>query len=216
MKRVIFPALTAALMLATSHARADINWQATWTPGSPTLAVGPLSAIDFTSLSNAAYTTTTAQPIISTPVTNLSIVTTAPITAPDVFSNRSYSLTMTVTDDGLMTNNTHAFTFTGALSGNISVGGSYVSNQFGPNSTQSFTFANGDTYVVSLNGFLAPGSGTNISTSGAIGAAVAASVSVTNSGTAHSTPEPSTLALGGLGIVLAGLRSWRKQRSLAG
>jgi hypothetical protein len=169
--------------------------------------------IDFTNLSNASYTTTTAQPVISTPVTNLSIVTTAPVSAPDVFSGKTYSLMMTVTDDASVTNNTHTFTFTGALTGSISTGGSYITNVFGANSTQSFTFANGDKYVVTLDGFVPPSSGTNVTTVGAIGADVAANVSVSNSGSPHGTPEPSTLALGGLGIVFAGLGAWRRRQA---
>jgi PEP-CTERM motif len=214
MKRVVFLTLPALLMLGASQVRADINWQANWSPGSPALTVGPSSVINFTNLSNAAYTTTTAQPIISTPVTNLSIVTTAPVSAPDVFSSKSYSLTLTVTDAASITNNSHTFTFTGALSGSISTGGSFITNAFGPNATQSFTFANGDMYVVSLDGFVPPSSGKNITTVGAIGANVAANVSVTNSGAPHGTPEPSTLALGGLGMVFAGLGAWRKRQLL--
>jgi hypothetical protein len=211
MKRPILFALPVLFLLAASQARADINWQANWDPGSLALTVGPQSVIDFTNLHNAGYTTTASTPVISTPVTNLLIVTTAPVATPNVFTDKAYSFNLVLTDSasGL----THAFTFTGMLlSGNISIGGGTVQNVFGPNSTQSFTFADGDKYVVSLNAFLPPGSGQNITTVGGVGASVTATGPGT-SGHPQGTPEPSTLALGGLGMMFTGRMAWRKRQS---
>jgi PEP-CTERM motif len=210
MKRSLLYALPALLLFAGSQARADISWHADWDPGSLALTVGPSSVIDFTNLHGSAYTTTALQPVISTPVTNLSIVTTASSSAPDVFSNKGYTLNLVITDD--LSGLTHHFTFTGMLlSGSISTSGASVTNVFGPNATQSFTFSNGDKYVVSLDGYVPPGSGTNITTVGGIGADVTVTGPGSN-GNTHATPEPTTLALAGLGMAFTGLVAWRKRR----
>jgi PEP-CTERM motif len=210
MKRPILLMLPVLLLCGASQARADISWHADWDPGALALTVGPSSVINFTNLHGSGYTTTALQPVISTPVTNLSIVTTATSTAPDVFSSVGYSLKLTLTDD--LSGLTHTFSFTGMLlSGSISTSGASVTNVFGPNASQSFTFANGDKYVVTLDGYVPPGSGTNITTVGGIGADVTAT-GPSGSGNPHGTPEPSTLALGGLGMAFTGLMAWRKRR----
>jgi hypothetical protein len=86
-----------------------------------------------------------------------------------------------------------------------------VSNSFNSPTTISYTFTgSGDTYKVVLNGYLPPGSGTNITTSGGFSADVYAT-GPGNSGNPHGTPEPSTMALGGLGTFFTGLMAWRRR-----
>jgi hypothetical protein len=46
-----FPIILSALLFFTAaQARAEISWQANWTPGSLAKVVGPSSVIDFTNL----------------------------------------------------------------------------------------------------------------------------------------------------------------------
>jgi hypothetical protein len=213
LKNLLFATAAAVALAGGTAARADISWQANWTPGTNSLSVGPSSQITFTNLASAGYTTTAAQPVITTPVTNLAIVTTAPTTSPDVFVDKGYVLGLQITDMASL--KTMNLTFSGSLSGTISVGGASITNTFNTPTTQSVTFANGDKYTVTLDGFVPPGSGTNITTQGAIGADVTATGPGGGGGSPHGTPEPSTLALGGLGMAFTGLMAWRRRRNAA-
>jgi hypothetical protein len=207
-KSLLFAAAAAVALAGGSAARADIAWQANWSPGSLALGVGPSTVINFTNLANAGYVTLAGQTTpVTTPISNTSIVTTA---APpgDSFSNKSYSFSLVLTDT--LSGTTKTATFTGMLSGSASTGGGTVTNVFGPNSTQTLSFSNGDVYKVVLNNFSAPGSGQGITTQGAFTADVYAT-GPGNSGNPHGTPEPSTMALAGLGSFFTGLMAWRRR-----
>jgi len=210
LKSLLFAAAVAVALAGGSAARADINWEANWTPGTSSLTVGPSSSVTFTNLASAGYTTTTAQPVISTPVTNLGIVSTASPDTPDVFSGKGYTLLLQLTD--MASGKTQNLTFGGALSGSASSNGSSISNLFGSPTTQTLNFANGDQYVVTIGPFVPPGNAGTSSPLGAIGATVTATSSNTGGGgSPQGTPEPSTLALGGLGMAFTGLMAWRRR-----
>jgi hypothetical protein len=221
-----FPIILSALLFFTAaQARAEISWQANWTPGSLAKVVGPRSVIDFTNLHNASYETPSGTQV-RTPVSNLWIITTATEAHPDGFLDKEYSMRLRIKDDrsGL----THVFKFTGELSGVISMGTSLIKNVFGPNATQSFTFADGDKYTVKLDGYKAP----NTSHGYPVEGHLSAQITVTGPGSSpppssgsahlveaaieqpHGTPEPSTLVLGGLGLAFSGALAWRKRTRL--
>jgi hypothetical protein len=221
MKRPFPIILSTLLFLAASHARAEISWQADWTPGSLFKVVGDSSVIDFTNLHNASYLAPSGT-TVRTPVSNLWIITTATPAHPDVFWDKGYSLGLVVKDvrSGL----SHTFKFTGELSGSISTAGSSVKNVFGPDATQSFTFADGDKYTVKLDGYKMPGTRDGFPIMGSL----SAGITVTGpshpvegaailEGSAHivgtnAMPEPSTLVLGVLGTTFTGLAAWRKRQ----
>jgi hypothetical protein len=221
MKRPLPIILCSLIFLTASHARAEISWQADWTPGSLFKIVGDSSVIDFTNLHNASYLAPSGS-TVRTPVTGLWIITTATPAHPDVFSDKTYSLSLRLKDvrSGL----SHVFHFTGMLSGSISTNGSWVKNVFGPNAIQSFTFADGDKYTVNLNGYKMPNTMFGFPIVGNLNAAITVTgphpfasnvhlLGAANIGSeqTHSTPEPSTLVLGALGI--AGLTAWRKRQT---
>jgi hypothetical protein len=224
MKLPILLVLPALLLYTGSQAQAEINWQANWKPGSLALIVGPSSVIDVTNLHNASYETPSGTQV-RTPVSNLWIITTATPQHPNGFVNEHYSFGLVIKDtrSGL----SHDFKFTGTLSGVISTAGSYIKNVFGPKATQTFTFADGDKYTVKLNGFTMPNTIHGIPSMGSFSAQITAMappppphVNTIMAGAAHffgaadvpqGTPEPSTLALGGLGSVFTGLLAWRRR-----
>jgi hypothetical protein len=213
LKSLLFAAAAAVALAGGSAARADISWEANWTPGALALTVGPSSVINFTNLANGGYVTLSGATMpITTPITNTSVITTATPTSPDSFTNKMYALNLVLTDS--LSGLTHTFNFSGALSGSVSTGGGTVSNVFGAGTTQTFTFADGDSYKVVLNGYLPPGSGKNITTQGGFSADVYAT-GPGNSGNPHGTPEPSTMALGGLGMFFTGLMAWRRRNRTA-
>lgn len=205
LKSFLFAAALAAVLTGGATARADINWHADWTPSNNFIPAGLSSTINFSNLANAGFTTTSSLPVISTPASNLSISTT--VVGADTFSNQGYALSLKLTDDA--SGSFHIFNFSGKLSGVITMAGASVSNVFDAPTTLSSLIGNNN-YTVTLNGFVAPGSGHNINTVGGIGADITA-VAGDDNGQPHGTPEPSTLALGGLGMVFTGLMAWRRR-----
>lgn len=209
LKRLLFAAALAVGLLGAASAQADINWHADWTPSDSSVVAGPKSNISFTNLANSLYTTTSALPVISTPVTNLTIVTTLGKGEHETFLPQNYKMSLLLTDD--LSGNTHAFNFLGTLAGTISNSGASVVNVFDPlTKSQEFTFANGNHYKIDLNSYVPPGSGDNVNTKGAFGADITVTGNPDN-GHVHDSPEPSTLALAGLGMAFTGLVAWRRR-----
>jgi hypothetical protein len=153
------------------------------------------------------------------PATNLTI-TMAPMVTSDTLgvAGQNYQLKVQITDNS-PTNITspQTLTFSGNLKGTLTTTGASVMNSFTGLTTQTLTFFQNnkteDIFTITMDGFVSPGSGGTISTKGAIGA----DVTVVNKevggggGNPHDTPEPSTLALGGLGMMFTGLMAWRRR-----
>lgn len=211
LKKTLFAAALVAGLLAAASAQADVHWQADWIPSDTTIIAGPKSSINFTNLKKSGYTTTAALPVISTPATNLTIITSLKAgEAPESFSKQAYKLSLDLTDND--SGAIKRFDFVGYLSGTISNAGSSVFNLFEPlTDFQTWTAPSGNHYTIDLNGYVAPGSGDNINTQGAIGADITV-VAGEGGGQVHETPEPSSMALAGLGMAFTSLIAWRRRR----
>jgi hypothetical protein len=140
--------------------------------------------------------------------TELRTVSSASAAHPDIFVNRPYSLTLTITD-----NHHHSLlppiTFTGVLNGTLSHNSAHLTNTF--TSPQTQTFFNGN-LIVTIGPLTPPGPPGhhrmgNIEAEIIVKGPLPPPVS--------NLPEPSTLALSSLGGVLLGLKAWRKRRRRA-
>jgi hypothetical protein len=209
--RFVLPAL---LVLAASQARADLTWTEDWSGSNQFLTTGS-STITITGQPLTTVSSTSAIPSPSGNVASITFTSTADGHTPDVFnsSTGAYTLSMTVTDGP--SSLSHTFTFTGYLSGPVSGGqsGANLMNNFTSPTTETFTFADGDKYTVTINSIIPPRFNFNNS-KGFTGAVYASVTGLSNggSGSPNNTPEPCTLALAGLGSVFAGLAAWRKRR----
>jgi hypothetical protein len=132
--------------------------------------------------------------------TNLTTTSTAPITAPDHFTDKAYSLNLTIQDTSSKT--AHTFTFNGQLNGTLTKTTSNIANKFvGPTTLQ---WALGyHLYTVSIGPYVPPGA-PGTSNSGSISARALVTV--------QTLPEPSSLLLSALGGGLLSLRWWRRRR----
>lgn len=210
-KKFVCAAALAVGLLGAASAQADVHWQANWSPSNDVIIAGDDSTVEFTNLNKSSYTTTAKLPVINTPTTNLTIKTEAPTNDPDVFVGQNYKLVLELTDTA--SGKTKSFDFLGKLSGTISTAGAAISNMFDPvTAIQTWTVPeNGNFYTINLKDFVAPGSASNINTKGAMGADITV-VAGDGGGQVHDTPEPSTLALAGLGMAFTGLAAWRRRK----
>jgi hypothetical protein len=218
LKSVLFAAAAAVALAGGSSARADINWAVDWSPSNSSITAMNGTVIKFSNLTLIPQTTSATFPTVTFTATNLSI---GPLgTLPDNLGphGQNFQMQAFIVDP----NGTSKTAFlTGNLSGTIQSGGANIAyTPIAP--TQTLTFQENDgstnTYVVSLTGFSPPGSGSKgLSTVGGLGG----EITVTNTpggggGSPHDTPEPSTLALGGLGMMFTGLMGWlRRNRKAA-
>jgi hypothetical protein len=194
-KGLLYPAALALFLGGAAAVRADpIYWSYQWdrTP----LAVGAgTGGVGLTSepLTHAAGPSDVV-------ATNLSVFSSAKPATPDVISNGNYSLTLTLTDDASHAQGT--FTFTGQLGGTISSSSAAVTNAFTSALTPPPQNLGGNIYTVTIGPYTAPGPPTSTNLG-----AISAHVDV------HSaSPEPSTLALSGLGSAFLGMISWKRWR----
>jgi hypothetical protein len=224
MKTLFRSSLVALLVLgATSSLRADfMDWSYHWsiTPG-PVLTSGTGSVA-----MGLAQDGTGASSIPAATVTTTSSATDA---APDRY-NVGYNLTLHLTDTP--SNSSGALTFHGTIAGTVSADAAHLSNTFSSPTTESVKLGS-HLYTVTINPSLmtlaAPGSTTPPQ--------INALVSVTNAtgntpsppqpptpqiqtpppssgtpgGTVHSSPEPSSLALGMLASGWLGLAALRRR-----
>jgi hypothetical protein len=149
-----------------------------------------------------------------TVATNLRSFSDAPPSHPDTFTNKTYSLILAITDDA--SHHTGTLTFKGELNGTLTANSANITNTWLGLTTQSLTLGS-NTFTVSLNPFSPPGppSATN---AGGISTHVDVQASPGGGGGGgdpHHAPEPSTLALSGLGLSFLGLVSWRKRLAAA-
>jgi len=195
--------LFVCALACPASARADlIPWTYSWSPSSSTVAA----------TSGPGGITLTNEPLVAaqgdSDVVATSLRTFA--SGPSVFSAAAYSLTMQLTDT--LSGQSGTLTFTGAFSGTLSSGSSKITNAFTGLTTQTLTLG-GNTYTVTLDQYLHPGSPT-ASNPGGIGG----SVTVVGDSVGHpsSVPEPSSLLLAGLGCSgLLALRFRRRRRPAA-
>ena len=140
--------------------------------------------------------------------TNIKTASTADPSNPTgfaTFTNKPYSLAMTILDEASGKSGT--MTFSGAFSGSLSAKSALISNMFTGAQKQSITLGN-HLYTVQVGPFAPPGPPT---------ATISGGISTLANVSVKDVPEPSTLVLSGLCLSLCGAGWWwkRRARSLA-
>jgi hypothetical protein len=102
---------------------------------------------------------------------------------------------------------TGSLTFTGQLQGKFSQFNALVTNTVTSPFTQSILLGY-TTFIVTLDSYTPPGPPSQ-GNFGSIGA----TVELSSLKPSEKTPEPSTMALAGLGAGIAGLAAWRRRRN---
>jgi hypothetical protein len=191
-------------LAAAPVARADlINWSYSWS-NSPTNVTSDTNTKSYVQLSNESLTdATNGTDIVAT---NLLTFSNASPDKPDSFTNRKYSLQLTIIDQDSGKSGT--IVFNGEFNGSLSSASSDLKNTFLGKTTFSIILGDHE-YTVTINSYTPPGppSSTN---AGAIAAHANVVVSLVN------TPEPGTLSLLLLGtglLCFTQRRRWGQQRA---
>jgi hypothetical protein len=187
----------AALCLFAGTSRADqVEWSYLWTPStdkvfadsSTTSYIELMPETPGDTLGNA-----------NVPAVALKTHSDALITNPATFTKAAYGLGLTITDKA--SGESGVLVFTGEFNGNLSTTRAYLPHTTTSPVTQQ-AILGGNLYNVTLS--VAPPGAPNAIILGGITAV--AEVNVTEA------PEPSTLALTGLGLSVVGLRGWVRRR----
>ena len=132
--------------------------------------------------------------------TNLKTFSVADVDNPDVFTNAEYSLILNLKDVASTVGG--MLIFTGRINGQVTALNSNLLNEFTGEITQSIILGN-NRYTATIGDFTPPGP-PNSDNSGSVGDFVQIKV--------ESLPEPGTMALSGVGVILLALR--RRMRLL--
>jgi hypothetical protein len=186
---LVFPALVW-LLAGSADARADlISWSYSWsnTPANISADAGG----GFIALTNENTLQTAGNSYIV--ATNLQVHSSAPSDQPDTYSNKTYALGLTLTDNPSGAAGT--LVFTGRLDGTASAGNANITNTFTGNTTQSVVLGD-DLFTVTMTSYTPPGPPDETQT-GSIGAQAVITIENIHILT---LPEPGTLALAFLGV----------------
>jgi hypothetical protein len=194
----------SALLVFVPGARADIiPWQYNWSR-SPSEIHADAPGTGYITLTDESLKSAVGNSDIV--ATNLRTFSKATPTNPDVFTAKSYSLSLYLldTESGKST----TFTFTGQISGTLTAMSSNLANTF--TGVTMRTMVLGDNrYTVTIGPYSPPG---------IPGSANAGSISAHASVLVEhisNTPEPGTLALAGVAGFVLGVARWRSRRQRA-
>jgi hypothetical protein len=211
MKRsALFVAALTLVMLTGTTVRADfIPWTYSWTRN-PIAVPADGSGTGGIAMTNQPVNhAVNSSDIVATSLWTFSSASTA---TPDTFTNQPFSLTLALTDDN--SHQTTSLTFNGLFNGSLTASSANIAQSWTGLSTQTVTLGN-DTYTVAMNGYTPPGP-PGSANPGSISAHVDVQAGPTGGGgggpPVDAAPEPSTLALSGLGLSCLGLAFWRKRR----
>jgi PEP-CTERM motif len=186
----------ALFCLSANAARADhIAWAYSWSR-SPEKVFADGSTTSYVALTSEAEVQ--AGDNTDVVAANLSVFSDAPDSAPAKFTDKPYTLTLTITDGDSAAAGSLAFT--GEFNGRVTSHSSNVSIFFTGQNTQSLTLGQ-HLYTVTMDAYAPPGP-PGSSNVGSIGAHAIVAV--------QTLPEPSTLFLAALALP-AGV-FWRRRR----
>jgi hypothetical protein len=138
--------------------------------------------------------------------TNIRTYSTASAGSPDTFTNKAYTLSLTLTDSNSGQTGTAAFT--GIFNGTLTAASSNITNKFTSATTAVLDLGSNE-YTITLTAYTPPGPTGSVN-AGAIGAR--ATVAVEPIGIVQTTPEPPAALLAAFSIPLAALRFVRSRR----
>jgi PEP-CTERM motif len=211
----LFAAALALVMLSGTAVRADfIPWTYNWTRNPIAVPADPGGTGGIALTNEPVNHAVGSSDIVATELRTFS---SASASTPDTFTNAPFSLTLTLTDDN--SHQTTSLTFNGVFNGSFSAGSANITASWTGSTSQTVVLGN-DTYAVSMTGYSPPGP-PGSANAGSIGTHVDVSAGSSGGGgggggggdpgpPANPVPEPSTLALSGLGLSFLGLASWRK------
>jgi hypothetical protein len=196
------------LLLAGASARADlIQWGYNWSP-SATKIDADGGGTGYLGITNE--TSKTAAGSSNTVITNIRAFSTAPSSAPDVFTHAGFTFTLQLQD--LASQQTGSVSFSGFFSGALTANNANIKANFTSPTTETLTLG-GNTYTVALGTYSPPGPPGAVN-AGSLNATVTVTPG-TGGGHTSSTPEPSTLVLISFAFPCLGLTGWRRRRNRA-
>jgi hypothetical protein len=222
MKRSVslFATTVALALAATTRSQADpYHYSYNWTTAP--IDISAVAGAGGVSLTSAGGGTSTQQTDV--PAANITVFSAAPTSSPDIIptpaSGINYTLAVTLTDSN--GTGSGVVTFTGLLLGKLTHDSSNLTNAITgvtdetgthPGRTFGVAAVDGTYYVVSYNGFAAPGPEAQHN-QGAISFHISFEPGF-NDGPA--SPEPSSMVLGCLGLMFLGGVAYRARHRKAG
>jgi hypothetical protein len=202
MRHVAVPLAAAFVWLLAPAAPAKaefIPWKYNWSRSPSVIAADAPGTGSITLTDESLKSAAGDSDIVAT---NIKVVSTATANNPDVFTNKSYTLTMLLLD--VESNQSATLAFTGLFNGTVTAFNAKIRNTFTSDTTRELILGE-NRYTVTIGPFVPPGPPTS-DNAGAISAF--AQVSVTD---IHKSPEPSTLVLAVVGLPFAGWVLWRRR-----
>ncbi len=189
----------ALFCLTAGEARADhIDWAYSWSR-SPEQVFADGSTTSYIALTGESEVPAGGNTDVV--AANLSVYSNAPDTAPATFTNKTYTLTLTITDGD--SNAAGSLIFTGEFNGQVTSDTSNVGILFTGQNTQSLTLGQ-HLYTVTMDAYAPPGppGSTNV---GSIGAHATVAV--------QTLSEPPSIFLAALALPAGAF--WRRRRRIS-
>jgi hypothetical protein len=181
------------LFFSTAGARAElIQWIYNWSR-SPTTVMANSPGTGYISLTDEGMKSAAGNSYLV--ATNLQAHSTASQNHPDVFTNKTYQLSLYLQDTA--SGKYATVTFTGEFNGTLTANSTIIANTFVGPTTKTVTLGNNQ-YTVTIGPYAAPGP-TGAVNSGSIAARAEVTVSPIITGI-FQLPEPSSSALAFLGV----------------
>jgi MYXO-CTERM domain-containing protein len=203
LKRSLLFATALAWAVSASAARAGLaSWTYNWEPNAP--------AVFADNVAGGGKITLTDEPLGSAVgtsdivATNLKVFSNADPLHPDTLTHKGYILTLVLTDTA--SHQSGSVKFSGEFNGTISSASSNITNTYTSSITATLVLGQ-NSYTVTMGKYTPP-SPPGATNFGSISANTVVTVTPLHGG----SPEPPTVVLAGLGLVVLGGAAWRRRR----